>query len=274
MRKTLSLSLFLFLAGALILGVFPVKATPEQPQVFYYTPTADATGRIMYIVKAGESCTSISLLTGVPMDQLRLYNNLSEDCALYEGQELLLAIVEEPTGTPGPTPTPTSILPTPTPFEGYAEVCVFVYMDINGNAKAEEEELPLPGGAISISDTLGQYSQTAETIIAFDEDGYPLPTCFADVPQGEYNISVAIPDGFNATTKLDSTVNILAGSQVQLNFGAQAKSETVASEQQQESSEGKSFGVAIVGFILIGGGLLLGLYSWFLRRSSSTRGYL
>ena len=149
----------LVLAGALI---SPATASPPA-QVYYQTPTAGADGRIIYIVKGGDTCLSISLLTGVDINQLRRINNLDEECALREGQQLLLGIYQTSTPTPGPTPTEMPVVPTPTPFPGTGTICVYLFNDVNGNALAEETELPIAGGAISVTDKAGTVSLAGTT---------------------------------------------------------------------------------------------------------------
>ena len=229
----------------------PANATPLQ-QAYYYTPTANPDGRIIYIVRPGDSCTSIYILTGATIDDIRMYNDLGEDCLLSEGQELVLGVAEEPT-VPIYTPTPTSSIPTETPFPGNAEVCVYLFEDVNGNAMAEEGEMPLGGGAASITDQTGAFSQTLETT------GAEEPVCFTDVPEGDYNVSVAIPEGFNATTILNYPLTVQAGDQALLDFGAQV-SAVALPPTGQEGQEGKSPILAIVGGVLVLGGIGLGIY--------------
>ncbi|KUK46184.1 MAG: hypothetical protein XD73_0950, partial [Anaerolinea thermophila] len=53
------------------------------PQAYYYTPTPQADGRIMYTVKANDTCISIALLNGITEDDLRALNNLQGDDCLY-----------------------------------------------------------------------------------------------------------------------------------------------------------------------------------------------
>jgi hypothetical protein len=95
-------ALLLFIA-VWALAAAPAVASP-QPQVFYQTPTPDADGRIIYTVREGESCTSISLLTQTDINELRLNNNLDANCSLNVGQKLILKIVE--VQTPEPTTAP------------------------------------------------------------------------------------------------------------------------------------------------------------------------
>lgn len=264
-KKGISLSLALFLGLTLLLIAGPVGASTEDPQVFYFTPTPDADGRIMYFVKAGDTCISISLLTGVPLDDLRLLNDLTgEECLVYEGQQLLLGIASEPSATPGPSPTPTSMLPSPTPFAGNAEVCVYLYEDINGNAMADVIEGPLGGGAVSVTNREGSFSETMNT----DSSGDPV--CFAEVPKGEYNISVAVPEGYNPTTVVNYPLSIEAGDQALLNFGAQKKLEgQVEDPAAEDPGRSASPLLGILGGGLILGGILLGFYVRFIGRSNN-----
>jgi hypothetical protein len=231
----------------------PAFAQPPA-QAVYNTPTALPDGRILYKVKPGDTCMGISLLMGISMDQLRGMNNLKGDCAIREGQDLLLGRVaaETPTFTPGPSPTVTPILPTPTPFNGTGQVCIFLYNDINGNALREEGELAIPNGAISLTDRLGKYSETLTT------EAGESAVCLKDVPEGEYNITVAIPEGYNPTTSLNYALKLQAGDQSTLDFGAQLNSESAPVSVEEG---GRSPVLGIVGGLLLVGGVGLGIYT-------------
>ncbi len=94
------------LIGMLVL--LPVTASAPLPQINLSTPTPGADGRITYIVKENDTCTSIALLMGITEQDLRELNNLQsnsdrDDCSfLWVGQELI--IKEKPEETPTPTP--------------------------------------------------------------------------------------------------------------------------------------------------------------------------
>jgi len=66
-----------------------VQAAPGRLQVPYPSPTPGPDGRIIYIVKAGDSCEQLSILYGVSPDYLRTTNLLDENCSLREGQRRL-----------------------------------------------------------------------------------------------------------------------------------------------------------------------------------------
>lgn len=258
MRQKTFLPLGLLLVfGLLLLMAIPAAANP-QAQAFYQTPTPGPDGRIIYTVKAGDSCLSISLLTGMDITQLRLLNNLDEECFLSEGQELLLGVIEEVEPTAGPSPTPTQSPPTPTPFSGNGEICVYLFNDVNGNAMAEESETGIKGGAISLTDRQGQISRTKNTE-SIDE-----PVCFEDLPEGEYNISVAPPEGYNPTTTMNYPLVLNAGDYSIVDFGAQISS---AGEAPVEEAGGRSPILGILGAVLLLAGVGLGIY---FRQTSKT----
>lgn len=244
---------------ALGLLVIPRPGQTVLGQVLYQTPTAGPDGRIIYTVKAGDTCLRISLLTNVSLDQIRKLNNLNADCVVYPGMQLLIGLAG-PAETPvvaGPTSTPTSLLPTPTPFHGTGEICVVLFDDENGDATRQDSEAILPGGAISITDRAGKYSQTAKTVAGTN------PVCFKDVPEGDYNISVAVPDGYNPTTVMNYALTVKAGDQAILDFGAQISSKAAP---VPVAEGGQSPILGILGGVFLLAGVGLGLYVWRSRK--------
>ena len=241
----------------------PVSAD-IQPQVGYQTPTAYPDGRVIYIVQSNDTCLRIELLTGVKVEQLRTLNKLDQNCTLSVGKELLLTVLTAvPTNTPNPDVTPTPLLPTPTLFAGNGEICVQLYDDANGNAFHEETEPLINGGAVSISDRLGKTSETGLTTTN------PESLFCKQIPEGEYNITMAVPDGYNATNETTVIVPVQAGDQVYVDFGAQVSSRVAENQPTQvvETSNGSSnLLLAIVGGMLLLLGVGLGVYVLFMRR--------
>jgi len=213
-KKIMQVFGFFFVAMAVLVVFIPATASAPLPQAVIATPTPGADGRIIYIVKANDTCISIALTMGISEQTLRELNNLEGDACqfLFVGDELLI-------GTkPVDTPTPTSeapLAPTATPFKGNGSICIFLFNDDNGNALAEETELPLAGGAVSVTDRLGTVNQTGTTA----DTGESL--CFPDIPEGDYNISVAIPEGYNPTTVMNYALTLGAGEVSTIDFGAQ-----------------------------------------------------
>ena len=83
---------------------------------------------------------------------------------------------------------------------------------MNGDAIRQETEFGIDGGAVSLTNVNGSYSQTQNTSSATDPDtGDPVRTCFSNVPGGEYTVSVAVPDNYNATMLLIYKLTVKAG---------------------------------------------------------------
>ena len=238
-----------------LLIVQPMLAGPASAQNYIYTPTAESNGNIYYVVKAGDTCQSISLINNVSIDQLRAYNNLNlNDCdRITVGKKLLIGIVPTVAATAGPSPTPTSALPTPMPVKGLGTICVYLFDDKNGNAIAETGEASLAGGEISVVSTDGNFSKTAASTA---EDA---SVCFADISEGDYTISVAIPEGYNATTSQNYTVKLKAGDTSTIDFGAQPSSHLNISTG---GSNGTSILLAIVGGLILIAGVGIGIYAY------------
>lgn len=252
-RKAMPI-LSLVLASVIWLAVaLPVFAQPNPQGIVASSPTPGPDGRILYKVQDRDTCLSISLLMGISLDELRRLNNLNADCVIQVGQELLLGKVDMNTATPtfGPSPTNTPILPTPTPFSGTAQVCVMLYHDANGDAMRQEDEVGIPDGAVSLTDRTGKTSLTLKTASG------STPVCAQEVPEGEYNISVAIPEGYNPTTSMNYALTVKAGDISTVDFGAQPNSQ---SAPISPAEAGRSPILGILGGLLLVGGVGLGLY--------------
>ncbi len=256
------LPVFVAMAVMLVLSVTPLFQTSVNAQVYYYTPTAEANGNVYYVVKSADTCDTISLLNNVPLETLRSLNHLGlDECRFLQvGQKLLLTTVPTPVITIGPSPTPTSMLPTPEPIKGYGTICVYLYNDVNGNAMAEETEITdtgLAGGAISVVSVAGDYNKTGTSI------GTGEAVCFDQAPEGNYNISIAIPDGYNATASQNYTIYLKAGDTSTVDFSAQESSSLNASNGES----GGSVLLAVIGGFFILGAIGLGVYvRYFLRK--------
>ena len=144
MKSRFILAIVLLSVGALLLlSQIPAAASPAG-QVAYPSPTPGSDGRIIYIVKAGDTCDRLSILYGVSVEYIRTTNLLDESCTLREGQPLLLGVAVPSTVTPPSGPgssaaTPT-VTPTPVPsVSGTAEICVLVYNDANGDGGCSRE---------------------------------------------------------------------------------------------------------------------------------------
>jgi len=255
---------FLLIIPVLVFGtLLPAGASPSAQQPVT-TPTAGPDGRIVYIVQPGDSCFRVTAINGITLDQLRALNpQLDDNCTLIVGTELVLGLAGPAPASPAPGgPTPTTIPPTitPTPPVGATEICVLLYEDANGNALREETELGIEGGAVSVTNTAGTYSRQDTTVSEIDPDTEePLQTCFEDVPEGEYNVSVAVPDNYNPTMEMTSSFFVKAGDQAFIAFGAQSQTVTI---EGQDEPRARSPLLGIFGIFLLLGGLGLGWYAY------------
>ncbi len=263
----------IFLVALLFLGLsLPAQAAPSlQIQLATNTPLSD--GRILYQVQANDNCIRISLLYGISVEQLLgLNKNINPDCSNLAAGELLLVGTGGPaaaaTATPGPSPTPLPPTITPTPLAGTTEICVLIFNDINGDALRQADEPVIPDAAISVTEKSGKYSKTLQSAINPDPNAYP-GTCFTDVPEGSYNIAVALPDNYNPTTDLNASIDLKAGDQDFVPFGAQPKNDGVSQTTQPTNGGGTSPLLGVIGGLLLLGGLGLGWYALRMRNPRS-----
>jgi hypothetical protein len=259
----LLLTITLLLILGLALPFSGLDAAHAAPDAQFVTATPGPDGRIMYIVVEGDSCLQVALLHGITVQQLRQFNTrLDEDCTLIPGQQLVVGLAQPEAPTAGPAPTLPSPTVTATPVSGTTEVCVLLFEDKNGDAVRQETELGIEGGAVSLTNLNGSYSETQNTSSAVDPDTLePVRACFVDVPGGEYNVSMAVPDEYNPTMLVSYTLTVKAGDRAEISFSAQSKTITVS--EPADSQEGsKSSLLGVFGFLLLLGGAGLGYYAY------------
>jgi hypothetical protein len=257
------------LIGLLLFGLWlPASAAPNAQQPV--TPTPGADGRIIYVVQAGDNCFRVAALNAITVDQLRQLNSrLDENCTLIAGQELLVGIVSvEVTPTPGGIATPSEPTVTPTPLSGTTEVCVLLFNDANGNAMREETEVAVAGGAVSVSENNGKYSASQDTVLPADPEAYQ-GICFTNIPEGEYTITMGIPDNYNPTMQLIYSLDVLAGDRAFVDFGIQSRDVVVDTGAAEQNNGGRSSVLGIFGILFLLGGAGLGYYAWRSSRPES-----
>ncbi len=263
------LALAFFALAILFFGSTHWQNPPTaHAQVQYATPTPLPDGRIIYIVQQGDTCIRISLLTGLSVEQIILLNRLDETCQLQEGQQLLLGVGASANASPTPffaiSPTPSA--PTPTPFKGLVEICVQVFEDTNGDMLRQETEGPVLGAVIGIASANGQVNLSQE--ITLQPDGEYQGACFTDLEEGEYTISAAIPETYNATTPLTYALEAQAGDRIFIGFGAQSRQ--AGSLASAEDRPARSPLLGIVGGLLLASGLAL---FWYGRHNRPRQPY-
>lgn len=252
-------TLFLFFFSILL----PFGGAYAAPEAQFVTATPGPDGRILYIVVEDDSCLQVALLHGITVQQLRQFNSrLDENCTLTVGQQLVVGLAQPEAPTAGPAPTLPSPTVTATPVSGTTEVCVLLFNDMNGDAVRQETELGIAGGAVSLTNLNGSYSETQDTVSAVDPDTLlPVRSCFVDIPGGEYNVSMAVPDDYNPTMLLSYTLNVKAGDLAEISFGAQSKTVTVSKTTDPQQGNRSSL-LGVFGFLLLLGGAGLGYYAY------------
>jgi hypothetical protein len=266
----MNVKLFLFLcfilSALLFLGiVLPLHAVSAAPPAQgFATATPGPDGRILYTVVEGDSCLQVALLHGITETQLRQLNTrLDQNCTLTIGQQLVVGLAQSNEPTPGPAPTLPSPTVTATAVSGTTEVCVLLFEDMNGDALRQETEFGIEGGAVSLTNLNGSYSQTQTTSAVTDPDTLePVRACFTDVPGGEYNISMAVPDEYNPTMLLSYNLTVKPGDRASVDFGAQSKTIPAGEPAATEETGSRSSLLGIIGFLLLLGGAGLGFYAY------------
>lgn len=257
-RTTFFISFLLF--AFLMIGVaLPVNAAP--PAQGFVTATPGPDGRILYAVVSGDSCSSVAFQHGITVPQLRQYNTrLDANCTLSIGELLIVGLAPAPGPTAGPAPTLAPPTVTATPFNGTTEVCVLLFDDLNGDALRQETEFGIDGGAVSLTNLNGSYSETLNTTADVDPDtAEPVRSCFANVPQGQYNVGIAVPDGYNPTMLVSYQLTVKAGDRASVDFGAQSKTVTAV---ETETGGNRSSMLGFFGLLLLLGGIGLAYYAY------------
>ena len=279
MKKIFCLLFIIGLMGAMIFtGSGPANAAPKLQQTDFPTPTPGADGRILYTVQDGDTLWRIAAVAGMSLDELRQLNNLSVDDVIRPGQVLLLGLAGPVVVTLDPEATGIDVLqltPTPTQILDASRICVLLYLDYNGDALRQETEMGILGGEVSVTERTGVFSEKKGSRAGDPDDPDPLlnaRTCFENIPPGTYTVTMAIPEGWNETTVLNKTIDLVPGDTSYLNFGAQLS--TAASSQQSESqATDRSPLLGILGIGLLLGGVGLGIYYFFIGgRKGSTPG--
>src|SRR5512142_2587053 len=117
MKTRLPLFLCLIIFILFLVGVaLPFRdASAASRLQGFVTSTPGPDGRILYIVREGDTCGQVALLHGITVPQLRQLNSrLDQNCTLAVGQQLVVGVISNaPTAGPAPTLLPPTITATP-----------------------------------------------------------------------------------------------------------------------------------------------------------------
>jgi hypothetical protein len=245
-------------------GTAPIGRLQPTP---FPTPTPGPDGRIIYLVQEGDSLWRIAAIAGLSLEELMAMNGIQPGDFISPGMELEIGIggPAQPTAAqPGAQPTDALPSPTPTPLIGTAEICALLFQDENGNGRLEESELALAGGQISVVDITGNVTGEYTTEALLDQEDL-IGFCFTGLESGDYNVSAAVPPGFNATTSLNAPVAVQPGDIKYLQFGAQPSSALL--DADGPDGGGRSSLLGLVGLLLLVGAGGLGYYATRLSNS-------
>ncbi len=239
-----------------VLGVEGASHSPKQPTPFP-TPTPGPDGRIIYIAQEGDSLWRIAAIAGLSLEELMAMNGIQPGDFLTPGTRLELgragpAVVTGEAG--GIVATPTEAEPTPTPSVLTGEICVLLFEDTNGNGRLEDGEQALAGGQISVADASGALAGEVSTE-SLDLELNPGGHCFEELASGAYNVSAAVPPGYNPTTGLNLPVSLEAGDVKYLQFGAQASSSAGGGGAGEAGARSTLLGAIGVLMLVAAGGL-------------------
>ena len=178
-------------------------------------------------------------------------NALPEDTMTDDMEETDTEMVDQMTEADEPTevmaeatPAPTAVadagvvveadsLPSVDIAASTVAVCVSLFEDANQNRLREDSEILLPGGTVTLN------SDGAE-VASYDTDGTSEPHCFNQLDAGEYVAIVDAPEGYGLTTPNQLRLPLIAGSTLNIEFGAAPGLEAVAIPQDSGADLGNS----------------------------------
>ena len=257
-KRSFFLFLFMVLLGGLGItagAMADAEAAPAAQPTPFPTPTPGPDGRIVYVVQPRDTFFDIAAIAGITLEELFALNGIQASDFAVPGMELLLGFAgpAQATSVPGSFDTPTPVEPTATLIFNTGEICVLLFLDVNGNARLEDDEMALADGQINVvssSGTLAAESTTTEVA-----EGH----CFQGLEAGEYNVSAAVPSGYNPTTTMNLPLRLQAGDIKFIQFGAQPSAATTSFLSATERD--KSIWYGIFGILLLVAAAGIGYYA-------------
>lgn len=174
-------------------------------------------GRVIHVVRPGDTLFAIALQYGVPVDQIMALNDLTPESQVRLGQELLIAEAEM---AARPLPSPGGVEAAPVASVGGAgsglgAVCVQAFDDVDGNGQRYATEAPLAASGLrwlvrnAQGELIGDFT-------AGDDNG---AHCFADLPATTYHVEAQTPIGWAPTLAARWAVALTGDSRVAIQLG-------------------------------------------------------
>lgn len=220
------------------------------------TVGAQDSGDLVHTVAAGETLISIAGAYGVTLEQLLTLNELDRDAILPIGRQLIVIpegdLVDEEeqisengetdeaavvairtvsvAGLP-PAPLVAADAPMMDPADFSPRLCLAVFADANQNGMREPGEDYLEGATVLLLD-----AADAE-VLQYRTDGQSEPHCRRDLLRRTYLIRALAPAGFGLTSAASLSLDLRAGGDIQVEFGALAGYEAAGAPLLQPAAQ-------------------------------------
>lgn len=228
----------------------PAAAAPATQFGIDPTSTPDADGIIYSEVKPGDSIWAVAARSGITLDEILEFNEMSRDDFVRAGDLLIVGFAETPGTEPetteqsaeeeaGETPTAEEETPEPEPTNTPeaqedleatmtveqentdVSICLVAYDDANENGVQDAGEELRPDVAFTISD--------GEKVVSnYVTDGTSEPFCVQGISAGSYRVTRSKLTNEILTTPGDRAVSLTAGSSLDLVFGSYVNEDTLA----------------------------------------------
>lgn len=228
----------------------PAAAAPATQFGIDPTATPDAEGIIYSEVQPGDSIWAVAARSGISLDEILEFNEMSRDDFVRAGDLLIVGFAETSGNEPETTErsaeeeaseTPTAegetlepeATDTPEEQEQVEEtatveqensdvsICLVAYDDANENGVQDAGEELRPDVAFTISD--------GEKVVSnYVTDGTSEPFCVQGISAGSYRVTRSKLTNEILTTPGDRAVSLTAGSSLDLVFGSYINEQTLA----------------------------------------------
>jgi LysM repeat protein len=231
---------------ALVLGLVLVQLATltEANAQTVPTSTPDAEGVIYVEVMPNDSLWGIASNSGITLQELLAYNELTENTIIQPGQLLIIGY-----GTPPPTPTvelptPTATATRPPPTQTATAlplprtaICLVAYDDLNRDGIMDRGE-PLKA---AVAFTIFNEESVVGNYIT---DGESEPYCLEGLAPGEYKITRSLNRDEILTTDGDWALTLASGSILDLEFGSFVGADVASVDADDTASPGPTLGPA------------------------------
>jgi LysM repeat protein len=234
----------------------PVTVNPAPAMVAVESkPAAGNGGRIVHIVKPGDTLFALALQYGVPVDQIMALNGLKPDSRIELGRELIIALPDAKPQAPAQPPPGNPFVTTGgSTGSGRGTICLHTFADSDANGLFLAGETPLTVAGMQVRVLSAQDEVAAEALL----DGTGSEACFTGLPATTYRLLISLPVGYVATQQLRWSISLPSDAIVAVPFGVQIDQAAVNRFPIEQ--------VALPIGLLVAAAILIGLVIWLRRR--------